>query len=111
MTKLELAVGKGSLGWTALGALGALGFLILGRGSPKSKRVFVSAIKEGYNCKEWVLTRTEQIRADVADAVAEAQHAHEQRRDLEELLEALASDKELLGQVQEMIRRKSATQG
>jgi hypothetical protein len=90
--------------WPGAGALAALVFLALTRGSPTVKPVMKVALKEGVAFREWLLTRAEHIRADMADAAAEALHDHAQERDFERLLNALASDRELLAKVEALIR-------
>jgi hypothetical protein len=105
----ELFADRNTAVWVGVGALAALGFLLLARSSEGVKPALVGVMKEGHAFREWLLTRTERVRADFADAAAEARHAFEHERDLDALLAALAGDKELLARVEEFIRQQKAS--
>lgn len=95
-----------TLRWVGGGALGAVGLLLLARYSEGLKPALTTLLTEIFEIKEWVLGQTEHVAADVQDAVAEARHAGERKRDLDGLLEALVEDEELQHKLLELVERK-----
>lgn len=98
-------IGKKDLLMMAGGALGVMALLGLTK-SQKLRPVAVSAVKEGYAFKEWVAGKTEKLKEDMEDIVAEG--VHQYREDLTVTADAVKREKDILEKIEKIVEKKLA---
>ncbi len=99
-------VSKRALWTLAGGALGALAMPVLGKVFGSARPVVVSAIKEGYGFKEWLVGKVERAKEDVQDVVAEGIYSYHQ--ELNATAEAVKREKEILEKVEKLVEERLA---
>ncbi|MBZ0157824.1 MAG: hypothetical protein K8I29_16635 [Alphaproteobacteria bacterium] len=97
-------ISKRSIWLLAGGALGALAALTLGKAVRKARPAVVGAVKEGYAFKEWVAGKTEGIKEDMEDIVAEAKHSY--HKDLDVSSGAVKREKEVLQKIEKEVEKR-----
>lgn len=105
--KLFLRIEKRSLFYVLGGALGALGFMYLGKILERNKDRLVGLAKEGIAFKEWVGAKTDEIRETLEDIFAEAKYQYVEER--EELSQILKKERELLESLEKHLTKRAQT--
>jgi hypothetical protein len=99
-------VSKKALWTLAGGALGALAVPLLGKVFESARPAIVSAVKEGYGFKEWLVGKVERAKEDVQDVVAEGIYSYHQ--DLNDTAEAVKREKQILEKVEKLVEERLA---
>lgn len=99
-------IGKRDLWLLAGGALGALAALGLGKATKKIRPVAVGAVREGYAFKEWMAGKSEKLKEDFEDIVAEGVHQYQQ--DLAAEADTVKREKDVLEKIEKMVEEKLA---
>jgi len=99
-------IGKRDLWLLAGGALGALAALGLGKATKKIRPVAVGAVREGYAFKEWMAGKSEKMKEDFEDIVAEGVHQYQQ--DLAAEADTVKREKDILEKIEKMVEEKLA---
>lgn len=99
-------IDKRDLWLMAGGALGALAALGLGKATNKIRPVAVGAVREGYAFKEWMAGKSEKLKEDFEDIMAEGVHQYQQ--DLAAAADAVKREKDVLEKIEKMVEEKLA---
>lgn len=102
--KSFVKVERRSLFYVLGGALGALGFLVLGRVLERGKPQFVGMAKEIVSFSEWLAGKFDEIKENFEDIVAEGKFAHvSEKSDLAEILER---EEKLIKTLESLLKEK-----
>ena len=97
---------KRDLWLVAGGALGALAALGLGKMSGKVRPAAVGAVREGYAFKEWLAGKTERVKEDVEDIVAEG--VHQYHSNVSASADSVKREKDILEKIEKLVDQKLA---